>query len=258
VKKLLVVGIATAAFYGAPALAADLPTKAPVYRLAPVALFNWTDCYFGANTGYAWANKSATETSFTGTPETFNRGPYSASGWAYGGQIGCDYQFNNNWIVGIRGMLDGSDITGSHNVGPGDTITGSDHVKIGSFATAVGKLGYLLNPTLQLYGLAGFAWVRDHYFITASGVGEMFSANQSRTGYDVGIGISWMFARNWDLWLEYDYMSFGTKNVTLNGEGQFAGQTLGVDVKQNVSKVLVGIDFRFPDLVGKAPVSAKY
>ena len=26
-----------------------------------------------------------------------------------------------------------------------------------------------------------------------------------------------MFARNWDLWIEYDHMGFGTKNVLLNG-----------------------------------------
>jgi hypothetical protein len=50
-------------------------------------------------------------------------------------------------------MWDGSDIKGSREVGPGDFVAGTDHVKIRSFATLVGKLGYLLNPTLQLYGL---------------------------------------------------------------------------------------------------------
>ena len=118
-------------------------------------------------------------------------------------------------------------------------------MKINSFATLVGKLGYLLNPTLQLYGLGGLAWVHDHYFGTDPTFGEISSANQSRFGYDVGVGLSWMFARNWDLWVEYDYMGFGTKNVTFNGEGINSGILLGVDVQQNVSKVLVGIDYRF-------------
>jgi outer membrane immunogenic protein len=260
-KKFLIAGIGAVAFCGAPALAADLPTKAPIYRPAPVALFNWTGCYFGANTGYAWADKSINLTSFEGSPDSMNRGSWNANGWAYGGQIGCDYQFNNNWVVGIRGMWDASNITGSHTLSSAPflfTAGESDNVKIGSFGTVVGKLGYLLNPTVELYGLAGVAWVRDHYFMTAFSA-DFASGNQSRTGYDVGVGISWMFARNWDLWLEYDYMGFGTKNVTLIGEGQtFAGGILGIDVKQSVSKVLVGIDFRFPDLVGKAPVSAKY
>jgi outer membrane immunogenic protein len=254
-KKLLVASIAAAAFFGSPALAADLPTKAPVYRPASVALFNWTGCYFGANTGYAWADKNVTETSVGGIPESFDRGSFSANGWAYGGQIGCDYQMNNNWVVGIRGMVDGSNIKGSQTLPATDTVIGlTDQVKIGSFATLVGKFGYLLNPTVELYGVAGLAWVRDHYLIA-----DTFSGNQSRTGYDVGVGISWMFARNWDLWVEYDYMGFGTKSVTLNNNAlNDPILTLGVDIKQNVNKVLVGIDFRFPDLVGKAPVSAKY
>ena len=48
-------------------------------------------------------------------------------------------------------------------------------------------------------------------------------------------------------------MDFGTKNVTLSGTG-FGFQ--GVDYKQNVSKVLVGIYYRFD--WGKSPVVAKY
>jgi outer membrane immunogenic protein len=256
-KKLLVAGIAAAAFCGASALAADLPLKAPAYA-APAPMLNWTGCYFGANTGYAWAHTGLVETSVNGIPETFDRGSQTDRGWAYGGQIGCDYQFNNNWVAGIRGMWDGSNITGSRAVGPGDFVAGTDHVRIDSFATLVGKLGYLLNPTLQLYGLGGVAWVHNHYFGTDPSFGEISSANQSRTGYDVGVGLSWMFARNWDLWVEYDYMGFETKNVTFNGEGVNSGLLLGVDVKQNVSKVLVGINFRVGDLVGKAPVSTKY
>jgi len=258
-KKLLVAGIAAAAFCSAPALAADLPTKAPVYRPAPVALFNWTGCYFGANTGYAWASKSGTLTIFDGDPSGDPLGSLTANGWAYGGQIGCDYQFNNNWVVGIRGMLDGSSMKGSNHLTATPDLSGdTSTIKVGSFGTVVAKLGYLLNPTLELYGLAGVAWVRDKYTWTDPELGAFASANQTRTGYDVGVGISWMFARNWELWLEYDYMGFGTKNVTLNGEGLTAGEIFGSDVKQSVSKVLVGIDFRFPDLVGKAPVVAKY
>jgi len=93
-KKFLVVGITAAALYGTPALAADLPTKAPVYKAAPTAapMFNWTGCYIGANTGYAWADKTINETTVNGSPDIFNRGSQTDRGWVYGGQIGCDYQ----------------------------------------------------------------------------------------------------------------------------------------------------------------------
>ncbi|HXN44873.1 MAG TPA: hypothetical protein VN917_11575 [Xanthobacteraceae bacterium] len=54
-QKVLVAGIAAAAFYGAPALSADLSTREPVYKVAPAPLFkplfNWTGFYAGGNVG---------------------------------------------------------------------------------------------------------------------------------------------------------------------------------------------------------------
>ena len=57
--------------------------------------------------------------------------------------------------------------------------------------------------------------------------------------------LSWMFAPNWDVWIEYDYMGFGTKNLYLTGVGPDTGDYLGVNVQQSVEKVLMGIDYRF-------------
>jgi outer membrane immunogenic protein len=238
------------------AYAADLAVKAPVKSPPPIVTSNWTGCYLGANGGGGWADKSVTETNFSGFPETFNRGSYSASGGAFGGQIGCDYQINSNVVIGIRGLWDASNITGGHPVGAGDTISGSDNVKIGSFGTVVGKLGFLPHPAVEVYGVFGLGWVRDHYFITAPSIGEMFAADQTRIGFDVGAGLTWMFARNWDLWVEYDYIGLGTRNVTLNGEGTFTGETLSVDVRQSMSKILVGIDYRLD--WNQAAVRASY
>jgi outer membrane immunogenic protein len=237
--------------------AADLAVKAPIKTAPPLATFSWTGCYLGANAGGGRADKGITETNFSGFPETFNRGSYSANGGAFGGQVGCDYQVNNNIVIGIRGLWDGANITGGHSVGPGDTIAGNDNVKIGSFAMIVGKFGFLPDPAVALYGVLGVGFVRDHYFITAPTVGEMFAADQTRAGFDVGAGLAWMFARNWDLWVEYDYIGLGTRNVTLNGERQFTGETLSVDVRQSLSKILVGIDYRFGSW-NQTVIGAKY
>jgi len=54
-KKLLLGTVAAAAVVVSPALAADLPTKAPILKAPPVvAVFNWTGCYIGAYGGGAW------------------------------------------------------------------------------------------------------------------------------------------------------------------------------------------------------------
>jgi opacity protein-like surface antigen len=54
-----------------------------------------------------------------------------------------------------------------------------------------------------------------------------------------------MFAPNWDLWVEYNYMGFGNKNINLPGVGTGAGIPYTADIKQNVENVLIGIDYRF-------------
>jgi outer membrane immunogenic protein len=251
-KKLLAASIAAAAFCGAPALAADMPVKAP--PMAPA--FNWTGCYIGANTGYAWADKSTTRTAqgpnLAGlVPVDFFLGTTNVDGWAYGGQVGCDYQFNNNWVVGIRGMWDGPNMKGSNQHPANINPNNFSHFKIDSFGTLVGKLGILLNPSVELYGLAGAAWVHDDLRYTDTVAGEFAAGKQTRTGYDIGVGLSWMFARNWDLWVEYDHMGFGTKNIRITGDGVFDNS-----VKQSVDKVLLGINYRFD--WGKSPVVAKY
>ena len=56
-KEQLIAGAALAALIGTPALAADMPLKAPP---PPVTVYNWTGCYVGANTGYQWGDGNAT------------------------------------------------------------------------------------------------------------------------------------------------------------------------------------------------------
>ncbi len=213
--------------------AADLPVKAPL--LAPAPVYNWTGCYIGGNGGGVWTDKNYTWTSQRGFPTTgLNAGSLSADSGAFGGQVGCDYQLNNYFVVGIRGMVDGTNVTGS-NVWPVASAN-SNGLKIGSFETVVAKAGVVPIPAVEFYVVVGAAFVQDQYSVlTAATV--VGTASQTSAGVDVGGGFSWMFARNWDLFVEYDYMAFGTKNVIES--------TYGLNVEQNVSKVLVGIDYRF-------------
>jgi len=242
-KKFVLAAVAAAASCCAPALAAP-PT---------VPMFSWTGCYIGGNAGYAWAYKNGTVTGqdFNGAPLNRDIHPLGSThpdGGAYGAQIGCDYQFNNNWVVGIRGMWDGSDLTGSNPSPLFGPPYGSKY-KINRFATLVATFGYLLNPNLELYGLGGVAWVHDHLdfvILPAFVVNDTLLATGSfnRTGYDVGVGIAWMFAPHWNLFVEYDHMGFGTKNITMMGAQSSAPNTWFADIKQNMDKVLVGINLR--------------
>ena len=82
------------------ASAADLPRKAPVYVPPAPPPITWTGCYIGANVGGVFARRSADFAFGTLDSDT-------NSGFAGGGQIGCDYQFAGGWVFGIRDMLMG-------------------------------------------------------------------------------------------------------------------------------------------------------
>jgi opacity protein-like surface antigen len=59
VQKLLIASVVAVGFFGAPALAADLPIKDPAYS-APITAppYNWSGYYVGANIGGAWTSGS--------------------------------------------------------------------------------------------------------------------------------------------------------------------------------------------------------
>jgi opacity protein-like surface antigen len=152
-KKILVAAIAAAAF-GMPAIAADMPVKAPPMG-APA--FSWTGCYLGGNVGGAWGRDSDWEFELGGTG-----GDPKYSGAIGGGQIGCDYQ-NGPWVVGLAGMFDWSDLKG-HAV---DTANPADHsnTKVHSLATATARVGYAIDRSL-LYIDGGAAWTSSKRFFT--------------------------------------------------------------------------------------------
>jgi len=227
------------------ASAADMPTKAPIVK-APVAvaISNWTGCYIGANGGGGWSEKKFTNA------QGLDEGSHTANGFAAGGQIGCDYQFAPQWVVGIQGMYDWAHLTGSNAsvAFPLNTL----HTTVRSFGTVTGRLGYLLNPTLLFYGKGGFAWADDRFFCDGAGNGAClaqtgglgYSASGTRSGWDAGVGLSWMFMPNWNVWVEYDHLGLGDKTLTFtsnNGNGFFFKE----GIRQRIDKVLVGVDYRF-------------
>lgn len=207
------------------ASAADLPprpyTKAPVSAAPPIS---WTGCYVGGNIGAGWDHFNAGEVGFAGAPTPFiDYGGNGGSALIGGGQIGCDYQFASNWVIGIQGQADFGTITSSNPVAAFPGITAQ--FKLNNIETLTGRLGYTVAPAVLAYVKGGAAWtrVRGEAAVPALGglVGE--SANFDMTGYTAGAGLEWMFAPGWSLFGEYNYMNFGTKNVNFTSTGLVPG-----------------------------------
>jgi outer membrane immunogenic protein len=236
-RNALLTGIALLTIGSGSALAADLsvkPAAAPFYKAPPMMqVTTWTGCYVGGNGGGAWAQKTFND---SGTDE----GSHTASGAVAGGQVGCDYQFASNFVIGIRGMFDWADLTGS-NVDPNFTsATWSTHVK--SFSTVDGRLGFLASPTFMLYVKGGVAWVDEDFTFTNSLLpAASATASNVRAGADVGAGLDWMFAPNWDVFVEYDHMFFDNKDIFMPASVGSFTESIG----QKVDKVEAGVNFRF-------------
>jgi outer membrane immunogenic protein len=239
--SLTLLAIATFGLAVSQVSAADLPRKAPAYMPPAPPPYVWTGCYIGANAGGAFAHIEVTDVA-TGASGSKN----SNTGFAGGGQIGCDYQMGA-WVVGIRNMFDGTSISGSRTFADPTVFTGAGTVdtKVRWFDALTARGGYLVQPNLLFYVQGGAAWTQAKATAFNSVGAEIGSiSGNSRTGWTAGGGVEWMFVPHWSVFLEYNYMGFGTRSSS------FAvcpvGTTCGIfSAKANVQDVLVGVNYKF-------------
>jgi outer membrane immunogenic protein len=208
-KRLLLSGIALAALaIAAPASAADVPMRGPVYKAAPVSLFNWTGFYIGGNAGYGWGDSD-------------NLAP---SGWSGGGQVGYNWQYAPNWVFGLEADLSGSNLSDSNAVGA--PLVNS---KVNYFGTARARLGYTVDRVM-VYGTGGLAWAHNR-------VNDgLVQDDQTQVGWTAGAGVEYAFSPNWSTKLEWLYADYGNKIYALSVPTR-------VDLTDNTVKL--GLNYRF-------------
>jgi opacity protein-like surface antigen len=236
-----------------PALAADLPMKSQTPYVEP--RFSWTSCYVGGHAGGGRGSKAMTDPVFLveenliapGTTTGVTTVNTSPTGAVIGGEIGCDYQFSSNVVVGIEGTASGSTMRGSQIVSLHDSPPDTALVQANNdfLASVTGRIGYAFD-TVLVYGRGGFAIAGDKYNVSGGSVAGNgtpfnFQGLDNRVGYVVGGGVDWAFSRHWSVNVEYDYYQFGHGNILMT-DG-ISGLTGVVDVKQSVQVVKVGFNF---------------
>jgi outer membrane immunogenic protein len=233
------------------ASAADLAVKArPV--VAPVMATPWTGCYVGGNVGGGWTRIDTTrvQTDLV-TPDFANYGRENDSGFVGGGQIGCDFQ-TGNLVLGVQGMFDYANINGRHALTDFPAFSEANNLR--SIITGSGRFGWLFAPTVLTYGKVGAAWLNNRNQVFTPGGARIESSSFTVPGVTVGAGIEWMFAPNWSVFAEYNYMWFLDDTAThMNSNPGFIGETL--QVNQRAQTALVGVNYKFH---WDGPVVAKY
>jgi outer membrane immunogenic protein len=218
------------------ASAADLPRRAPpapAYMPPPPPAFVWTGCYIGGNVGGAW-NRIEVEDVTDGISVSRTN-----SGFAGGGQIGCDYQMAA-WVFGIRNMFDATSLNKHVTVDEfGDTLES----KTRWFDTLTGRAGYLVQPNLLFYAQGGAAWAKTTLTLTDIDGFQFGEISRNKTGWTAGGGVEWMFVPHWSVFLEYNFMGFGTFSNAVTG--CVFGTCATLSGKANIQDVLVGVNYRF-------------
>jgi outer membrane immunogenic protein len=182
----------------------------------------------------------------------------SQGGVVGGAQAGYNFQFGQ-FVIGAETDFQGTSLSGGGNNSP-QTLFASPYGALGSqylapigaitgakinlawFGTVRGRAGYLIMPTLLLYGTGGFAY----------GQVDAWGLSNTRTGWTAGGGAEWMFAPNWSAKVEYLYVDLDSNGTT----GNF-GWTWGNHFHPQINVVRAGVNYHF-NWGAPAPVLAKY
>lgn len=243
-RSFLSVAVLAAISATSSAFAADLAVKAP--RLPPpVEAFSWTGCYVGGHLGAAVSQDRTTNV--FGQANSF-----SSTGFVGGGQVGCDYQFAPNWVIGAEGRAAWSSLKSTQaasvtNFATGVTVPAQFSLSNDFLASATARLGYGFAPGWLVYGRGGAAWTREKVvdaFTIPRGPAVAPTATSTRTGWTVGAGAEWLFAPHWSANLEYNYYDFGRHTMTLVDVARDVTVS-GMNLRDQIHTVTVGVNYRF-------------
>ena len=154
-QRLFRVIIAAFGLFSTSALAADLPTKAPIYK-TPVVVpaYNWSGFYLGANIGGAWSS---------GSLNIPGNNLYGGLTEFIGGvQAGYNFQAGH-LLLGVEGDFDWASF--GHPVLPAPTL---GYVSQHWISTVAGRVG-LVDDRWLVFAKAGGGWVQSNATLNLPG-----------------------------------------------------------------------------------------
>ena len=200
---------------------------------------DWSGFQVGLNGAYNFTNFSGSSVALDGAMTRYSaeEAPnQSIKALSFGVHAGYDYQFVNRVILGVQADFAKSEISGSKVAYANESFGyGNDLFRTRQFeavtrseidwmSTVRGRLGYAFNDRLMIYATGGAAFLRQHEDRTQYAVsGEsmttapIFSEGVStiRTGYTVGAGAEYALGNGWSLSGEFQFASFGRKEINL-------------------------------------------
>lgn len=234
----------------AAAQSADLGRQAPVFKAPIMQVYNWTGFYIGVNAGIG-VGQNRTQLVIPAAPsaETSHLSPFGAIG---GGQIGYNWQINQNWLVGVEADIQASGQRDSYTCLL--TCTPAFRTNLSQeldwFGTVRGRVGIVKGPVVSYftgglaYGHTNTSLSETNFFTPGS-----FSVSNTKVGYAIGSGVEASLGGNWTGKLEYLYVDLGkqTHNFVLLG----APHALTTRFRNNIFRA--GLNYRIGANAGYNP-----
>jgi outer membrane immunogenic protein len=255
----------------APAGAADIPVKAPVYRPPPPACAQFGGFYIGAHAGWGyydhrWHDRDAWSQE---EDDELLRGSINntKSGFIGGVQGGYNWQPTNCTVFGVEVEYSWGRLTASSLDTDGDPGTANDQLSISSRFRGIGtvkaRTGVVVD-NLLLYVTGGFAFANFNrsFSVTDPGGGniETFEHSRTRWGWVAGFGTEWAINQNWSIKSEVNYARFERDESSFTCV-VFCGtpHTVRFEDQDSVWTTKIGLNYRFGgNYLGKGPVAARY
>ncbi len=194
----------------------------------------WGGLYIGASIGAQtfnadWATKTALDP--TGAAIPFSTAPtetFDDTSFRFGLYGGYNWQFAPHWVAGLEGEIGKANHKDRAERYPGLGVIGG-----GTFTTVEAtdvdgsiraRLGYLLTPTLLLYGTVGVAFEKfeikavcpaDTTVCNPAFGTQTRSWHASGTGVTVGGGLETMLGSNWLARIDYRFAYFGEADFSI-------------------------------------------
>jgi outer membrane immunogenic protein len=277
--------------FGQYALAADMLAKTPAYTTATPAtpVYNWTGFYVGANAGYGWKDPTVAFNPNDATAAGFTCGgffggtcppatSFNIHGALGGLQVGYNWQFDRQWLLGFETDFDWSRIQGAGTsnffLTPALAAPGNANFQaiqdIKWFGTVRARLGFLLTNNFLVYATGGFAYGRVDENVTlnaspgaASAPGPFtftcapagsncFLGNSSRaaTGWTAGAGLEYVLWGNVSVKAEYLYTDLGSNSVNVVAQkisvaGTNPSSFTATYSALNFNEIRAGLNYKF-------------
>jgi opacity protein-like surface antigen len=196
------------------------------------AVWSWTGFYIGGHGGYGWGSDpfnrflALTQPSFQAVSPPIVLKGVDSKGFVGGFQAGANWQAGSV-VGGMEIDLSGGDFKGFGSVSGitqiGGSLAATQTDKFDMLGSARGRLGYLVWPSVLLYGTGGLAWTRLEQSVTTTESSTFFPAfttittmSSWRFGWVAGAGgEARLWNTNWLARLEYLHYDFGNSgNLT--------------------------------------------